>query len=120
MTGDLRFGAADVSRARPSATADSFQCDLGDERDLRLEPIDVLLGVVEDRLQDIARDVVADRLAVGDAVLDRLLRARFDCRSHASSSGTVSPISTLPRSCGPADRWAWRWDGRKCLLQIGL
>jgi len=35
----------------------------------------VLLGVVEAALQDVARDVVACRLAPGDVVLDRRLRA---------------------------------------------
>src|SRR5688572_27977110 len=45
------------------------QPHLGDQVDLRLEVVDVFLGVFEDALQDLARDVVAHGLAMGDADL---------------------------------------------------
>src|SRR5579871_2011522 len=75
--------AEDDSAARAAANL-SLQpvllADLGDEFDLRLEVVDVLLGVVEDVLEDLARDVVAHALAMGDGLLEQRVRAHLDAQ----------------------------------------
>src|SRR5436190_5024541 len=68
LSSDCCFALAHVAHLRLQVV---LQANLGDQVDLRLQEIDVLLGVVEDALQDVARDVVAHRLAMRDAVLDR-------------------------------------------------
>ena len=55
-----------VSRSAHLRLQVVLEPDLGEQVDLGLEPVDVLLGVVEDVLQDLARDEVAHALAVRD------------------------------------------------------
>ena len=92
-----------------------LQADLADQLDLRLDPVDVVLGVVEDLLEDLARDVILDRLAVGDALLQsspaspsrprgrrRASRARSRrCRACAGSACSAGGIMlTDGPACG--------------------
>jgi hypothetical protein len=51
---------------------------LADQVELDLEEIDVLLLRREDVLEDFARDVVPDRLAVGDRLLKRRTRSLLE------------------------------------------
>src|SRR5581483_7779634 len=46
-----------------------LQAELSDEVELRLEPVDVLLLRLEDVLEQLAGDVVLDRLAMRDRLL---------------------------------------------------
>src|SRR5215470_16428026 len=55
------------------------QADFGDQSELRLEPIHVLLFTVENVLEQLAADIVAARFAVGD----RLAQQRNRLHLHA-------------------------------------
>ena len=66
-----------------------LEADLGEQLDLGLEPVDVLLGVVEDVLQDLARDEVPHALAMGDRGLDGRLRARLGLQVARQQLGDV-------------------------------
>src|SRR6478735_7305878 len=66
-----------------------LQADLADQVDLGLEEVDVLFGVVQDLLQQVARDVVAHAFAVGDAGLDRGLGAGLGAQVALENLGDV-------------------------------
>lgn len=51
-----------------------LQSDLSQYRDLRFQPVDVLLGIGEDGGKDAARYEILHRFAVRDGLLERLLR----------------------------------------------
>ena len=54
-----------------------LQPDLADQVDLRLQEVDVLFGVVENLLEQIARHIVSNCFAMRHAGLDRRLSAVF-------------------------------------------
>src|ERR1700730_10464279 len=54
--------------------------DLGDKIELRLQEVDVTLFVVHQRLEQVARDIVLDPVAMGSRLLVEFTRIQYSLR----------------------------------------
>ena len=54
-----------------------LEAELGDKIELRLQEVDVTLFVVHQRLEQVARDIVLDRVAMGRSLLVEFTRIQF-------------------------------------------
>ena len=82
-----------------------LDAELGDEIDLGLEEVDVLLLGLEDALEELAADVIADLFAMGDGGLQRGMRDHLEPQvALGTDVETQHDAPTQPeQESGPAD-----------------